>query len=255
MTRLAELQRVFAEGVLKGDDAALEPLVADDGRQGARLAVYRNNTFASLRSVLADAFPTVLAIVGDELFSRLSAAYVRHEPPTANHLNDYGATFTDFVARSEPLRPWPWLGDVTRLDWAVNAAYDAADAVTLKPTELAGLDATALMACRFRLVPAAVLVASDWPIHAIRMTPEIAVDPGSLEPRAQAVLVQRPEVRVETELLHPAAFAFLAAIAEGLELGEAAARSQAADPAFDLMQALAGYLTDGLFAARHNPEA
>ena len=40
--------------------------------------------------MLANAFPTVAAILGEEMFGRLSDACFRNEPPRANHLLDYG---------------------------------------------------------------------------------------------------------------------------------------------------------------------
>lgn len=246
MSGLSTLQGDFARGVL-ADDRSILGRLADDGRQDERFSVYRNNTFASIRAVLADAFPTVQAIVGEALFARLSGAYVRHEPPAANHLLDYGASLAGFIAVSEPTAPWPWLADVARLDWARNAAYMAADADALSAADLAGMDVAALLDLRPGLIPSAVLLRADWPIHAIWMNPGIAAAAGGLQPRSEHVLVARPAMQVETLPLAPAEHAMLVAIAAGHSLGDAAALAQDADPAFDLMGAIARHLAAGLF--------
>lgn len=247
MSGLAELQRRFAESVAGEPDPILGAL-ADDGRQADRFEVYRNNTFASLREVLANTFPAIVAIIGEDLFGRLSAAFVRHAPPRANHLLDYGAELADFIALSEPLQQWPFLADVARLEWAVNAAYGAPEAAPVGLSAMAGLTPEELMALRLRLHPSAALIASDWPVHAIRMNPESAIDPAAIAARPEAALVARPEAEVICLPLHPAEYAFLAALAEGRTLGEAAERCQQADPGFDLQGALARRLAGGLFA-------
>lgn len=246
MSSLADLQRRFADGVA-GDPAAVLPALADDGRQADRFAVYRNNTYASLREVLENAFPTVLAIVGAALFGRLSDAYFRHAPPKANHLLDYGAGLPAFIAMSEPLADWPWLADAARLDWAVADAYGAPEAEPVAPEALGGLAPAALLALRLELHPSAQLLRSEWPVHAIRMNPSIAAEPGALTERSEAALVVRPEAEVLCLPLHPAEHAFLAAIAGGAPLGRAAEASQQADPAFNLQGALARHLAGGLF--------
>lgn len=244
MTRLAELQNRFAASVT-GDPADVLPLLADDGRRADRFEIHRNNTFASLKSVLEEAFPSVVAVLGETMFQRLSAAFVRNHPPRINHLLDYGAELPDFIRRSEPLSGWPWLGDVAALDWAVNAAYGAEDAETLSPDDLAALPPEQLVEARLPLLPSAMLVRSEWPIHAIWMNPGEAT---GIRQRGEAVLVVRPGVEVMTLPLDLAAFVFLEALASGHPLGHAAAAGQAADPAFDIQGVLARHLAGGHFA-------
>jgi hypothetical protein len=253
MTDLAALQKSFAESVSGAPDPVLE-LVADDGRRRDRLEIHRNNTFASLGAVLQDAFPTVQAILGEAMFQRLATAFVRNRPPMRNHLLDYGAELAGFIAISQPLAAWPFLEDVARLDWAVNAAYGDPEAEPLDADRLSGLAPDALVALRLPLIPSARLVRSDWPVHAIRMNPEIADDPAALAPRAECVLVIRPDADVLALPVDAAEHAFLEALAGGATLGEAAAICQQADPAFDLQGALARHLAGGCFAARPDTE-
>ncbi|MEC9344932.1 MAG: DNA-binding domain-containing protein [Pseudomonadota bacterium] len=246
MSDLAAIQRDFAAGVLRGERAILDAL-ADDGLREGRFGIYRNNTFASIRIVLANSFPTVAAIVGEELFGRLAAAYVRHAPPVERHLMDYGASLPDFIAASEPTAAWPWLGDCARLDRARDEAYVAADATPLSATDLAGMGAEDLLALRPGLVPSARLLASAWPVHALWMNPEAGARPGSIEPRAERVLVVREGMELVTLPLVAAEHEFLAGIARGEDLGSAALAAQETDPAFDIMGAFARHLAGGVF--------
>ncbi|WP_417518963.1 putative DNA-binding domain-containing protein [Minwuia sp.] len=250
MSRLADMQRRFAEGV-SGDAAPVLDLIHDDGRQADRFEIHRNNTFASLKSVLADAFPAVQTVLGEQMFQRLSAAFVRNLPPRMNHLLDYGSELPDFIRRSEPLSAWPFLGDLAALEWAVNAAYGAPDAASLGPDDLAGLPPEELVAQSLPLLPSASLIESEWPVHAVWMAPENTVD---IAPRPQHVLVIRPDVDVIAIPLDRPEHVFLTALMSGASLGEAAVASQSADPAFDLQGALARHLAGGHFARTPNPE-
>ncbi len=247
MTSLADIQTHFAEGVFQGSESPLRDL-RDDGRQAARFAVYRNNTHASILEVLADAFPTVQALLGARTFTRLVTAFIRNAPSRANHLLDYGAELHEFIALSDPLADRPWLPDVARLDWLRNAAYAAADAAPLDPALLQDLTPEALMDLRLTLIPSAAVLSSDWPVHAIWMNaPDFAS--ADVAPRPEHVLVARPGMQVETLPLHPAERALLMTLHDGGTLGEAAMATQEADPTFDLMTAFAGHLSSGLFAA------
>lgn len=253
MTALRDIQETFAAAVTAGGDDILE-LLAADGRQADRFEVHRNNTFASLMAVLEEAFPTLAAVLGEEFFRRMSAAYIRHDPPKANHLLDYGQGLADFVRLSEPLADRPWLGDVADLDWAVNAAYGAADCETLTPDFLAAIPPEQLAEVRLPLKPGAALIRSDWPVHAIRMNPAVADGSSRLAQRSEAVLVIRPDVDVIAIPVSAAEHVFLAALDGGRTLGEAAVAALDCDPAFDIQSALARHLAGGHFTRTPNPE-
>jgi len=246
MTSLADIQRRFAAGV-PGDPSDALALFADDGRQAHRFEIHRNNTFASLKSVLEDAFPTVSALLGDTLFQRLSAAFVRSAPPTGHHLLDYGAELVPFIARSEPLQAMPWLADTARLDWAMHTAFSAAEEPAATPDDLAALPPESLPLAIMPLRDSARLLRSDWPVHAIHMNPRTVAADGCA-PRAEQVLVIRPDADVIAITLEQAAYRFLLELDAGRPLGEAAMATQEFDPGFDLQGVLAHHLANGHFS-------
>lgn len=253
MTALREIQETFATAVTSGGYDVLH-LLADDGRRADRFEVHRNNTFASLMAVLQEAFPTINAVLGEEFFRRMAAAYIRHDPPKENHLLDYGEGLADFIRMSEPLADRPWLGDLAALDWAVNAAHGAPEAATLTPDALAAIPPAQLTDTRLPLKPGTVLVGSDWPIHAIRMNPAVADGSSRLAQRSEAVLVIRPELEVIALPVSSSEHDFLSALQKGKTLGEAAVAALENDPAFDIQGALARHLAGGHFARTPNPE-
>ena len=141
MQRLDERQRDFAAALLDAERPAPEGLVGPDGEPSARrFAVYRNNVVVGLVDALADAFPAVRRIVGDEFFRAMAGAHALREPPTSPILLDYGAKFPDFIAGFPPVTGLPYLADVARIERAWREAYYAQEAEPIGPEAFSALD-------------------------------------------------------------------------------------------------------------------
>jgi hypothetical protein len=220
-----------------------------------RFAVHRNNVVASLVSALADGFPVVQALVGEEFFRAMAAVFVRAHPPRSAVLAQYGAEFPAFVADFAPARALPYLADVARLEQARAEAAQARDAAPL-----AAHDAAAALACgervgALRLVPHPALrvvasphaVVALWAAHQGEGRLE-DVDPS----QPQSALVVRPHFEVLVVPCDAATAAFAGALQRGLSLAEAAAHA-AADGPFDLAAALSHLMARGALAAIELP--
>jgi len=252
MSSLHELQAAIAGSVLRGADGALSPLIRDDGLGfERRLQIYRNNTFGSLTAALKDTFPVVCRLVDERFFGYAAQDYIRAHPPTAPRLAEYGADFAEFLARFEPARHLAYLPDVARLEWAVNAAYHAADASQLDPQRIAALPQERYADLRFVAHPSCRLFASDFPVDRIWQAHQPG---GDLDSRIELssggcrMLIDRDDAGdIRFLTLDHAGFGFAQTLLEGSTLQEAydAAASRAAD--FDLIHALGLHLARGTF--------
>ena len=230
---------------LAAPDAAVPGLFAPCD-VAARFAVYRNNAAVAAIAALEAQFPTVLRLVGSDAFSGLARAFFRANPPRSPVLCEHGEEFAvfiaDFLARAD-VRETPYLPDVARLDWAILSALRAADAEPCGPENLAALDASGVATARARVHPSARLVASDWPLPALR-DPE----PGKISDwRGGVFLVLRPQDDAVLMEIPVGDAAFLRACGDGLTLAEAAGAAHAADPDFDFGQTLVGLTRAGAF--------
>ena len=73
------------------DAAALGGLIRDDGLPAdARLDIYRNNVFVSLKQVLKDTFPVVCRLVDERFFVYATDEFIRANPPEQACLFAYG---------------------------------------------------------------------------------------------------------------------------------------------------------------------
>ncbi len=254
---LHELQSRVARSLLDEFKApAPAGLVAGDpARAAARFMIHRGNVVESLANALGHTYPAVKAVSGEHNFRVLAAAYVRARPPLRPELMSYGGDFPGFVAgHTAATRDFPFLPDLARLEWAMNEVYFADDAPPLAGETLGAVPPERLPALRLAVHPAARLVASDHPIHAIwaaATAGDAPPDPpsGGGAPHGEAVLVARPSGPVECFRLDAGETVFLGAVAAGAPLEKALAEAAAAAPGFDLSVALAAALSRGVFGA------
>ena len=71
----------------------------DGGPAPRRYGVYRNNVVISLMEALRGAFPSVLAIMGEENFARVARNFVAVHPPRSPMMQRYGEAFPVFPRR------------------------------------------------------------------------------------------------------------------------------------------------------------
>lgn len=137
-----------------------------EARRERAVAAYRANASAGAERALASAYPTVLAMLGEESFAHLARAAWQRHPPSRGDLALWNGHLPELLEASEDLREWPYLGDAARLDWAVHCAGGAADAVCETHTlERLGLHEPE--ALRLLLQPAVAMLPSAYPIVAI----------------------------------------------------------------------------------------
>jgi len=214
-----------------------------------RFGVYRNNVVVGLVDALADTYPVVQALVGEDFFRAMAAEFVRQSPPRSPVLAWYGAGFADFVAGFEPVAGLAYLGDVARLEWLRVEAWHAADAAALPLTQLTTLlaDTQALPDTRFVLHPALRVMSSAHPVVSLWAAhqadaPEAMlneIDMGS----GEAALLLRPALDVEIMRIEPGAAAFIGRLLAGENFGAAVAED------FDLPATLGLLIRSGAIVA------
>jgi uncharacterized protein (UPF0276 family) len=230
---------------LRAPDAPVPALFAPCDAE-ARFAVYRNNSAVAEIGALKEQFPTVLQLVGEDAFSGLARAFARKNTPRSPILGEFGAEFPEFVAEFLPeqgAEETPYLADAARLDWACLRALRAEEAEPCDVTRLAALDPARIGEARARTHPALAVVASDWPLLALRDPEAAPID----DWRAETILVLRPQAEVRLTAISPGAAAFLHGCARGATLAEAAAAGAQADDHFDFGGTLVALTEAGAF--------
>lgn len=233
------MMEAFARPLL---DSALPPppgLKTWNGSDPApRYAVYRNGVVVKLIDALADTFPVVRQIVGEDFFHAMAREHVRLNPPDSPVLAHYGAGFPGFIAAFGPAAPLPYLAAVAGLEWARVQAFHAAEQAALPLETLRGLQASPEALGRARLIfaPPLSLIRSRHPVVSIWHAHQGEGDFSGIDPhRAEAALVTRPGLEVDVIPLGPAAASLLAGLIAGRTLGEAYESCAAGGQAPDLV--------------------
>lgn len=250
MSARPDLEFLFRDHVL-GDGpvpaalaAALRPGPAADV-----LSIHRNNYRLGLAGALADTFPAVEALVGEDCFAGLAAAFARAHPPRSPVLSTYGADFPAFLNDCETVAALPYLGDVARLDWAWNGALHAADAAPATPASLAAALAVG-GDVDLRPHPSLRPVALErgvFDLWRFARAPETFPDRVDIAPGPQFAVLVRPDLEVTAMAVDAGTHALLAALAAGAGLADALARTAPAAPPFNPEESLARLVALGAF--------
>lgn len=236
-------QTDFARALLDPGAPLPSGLTSWNGSDPAlRFAVYRNNVVLSLIDALADTFPVMQELVGEEFFRAMAKVYVQSSPPRSRLMAYYGSAFPDFVADFAPAAALPYLADVARLEMARVQAYHAADARAIKPDQLQAVlaEAQQLMALRCALHPSVHVIQSSHAICSLWAAHQGLLDLAAVDSdEPQSALVFRDALEVQIVSLSTGSAAFVSAVQRGQSLPEAAGLAESADQAFDLAATLA----------------
>ena len=243
MLSLREMQTRFADALL-----------GDTGDIGERIGIYRNTVSANYRNALGATYRVVAQLVGKPFFNAAVDAYVLACPSTSGDLNVYGDRFGDFLATYPHAKELPYLPDVARLEWAVDEASRAADALGTPDAllrALAAIPAESITAQRFALDPSSRFVTSDypvlriWQVHQPAFEGDITVAFGAV---TDHLLVRREAGAAVIERLPPGDFALLRALGRGVDLAAALDAAMTADANFDLGTALRVHIANHTLA-------
>ena len=250
MPSLRELESSFGRGLLGEPDAALLDLIAPDGlTSDARLRIYRNHVLVTLTDALIATYPVVCRLVDERFFRYAADQYIRAHPPAVPCLFEYGESFAAFLATFGPCQHLEYLPDVARLEWAINFADHADDAVAIDATRLGEVPTDRIGSVTLALHPSVSFLSSRWPIDRIWRANQPDADPDAtvnLDAGGAQLEIRRVGEDVVFRSLDDATYAFRTALAcgESLELAVAAAHS--ADLDVDLALTMQQLLADGI---------
>jgi len=247
---LRELERDLRAALLGGDDGPAQAAIQGDGLDpGARLGIYRHHVITTLTAALQATYPVVCRLVDERFFAYAADRFIRDTPPSGPCLFEYGAGFADFLAGFPPCHALSYLADVARLEWALQRALHAPEAVPLPMRAVEGVAPEAAASLTFTLDASASWLASPYPTDRIWRAnqtdapgPEV-VDLAAGEARLEA---RRQGDHAIFRALDPGSFAFRRALATGANLAAATGAALAVDPAFVLAPALAALFEDEL---------
>jgi len=135
---LAELQDLFQEAVVAGDDALLS-LIPDNSRttRDVLLGVYRHAYAARLVEVAGSDYPRLKTYMGAADFEEMARGYVALCPSRHANVRWFARRLPDYLSSAAPYADRPVLRALASIERALNDAFDAVDASVLGIEDLA----------------------------------------------------------------------------------------------------------------------
>jgi uncharacterized protein (UPF0276 family) len=250
-SELEQTQAAFADALFDAgkEHRALPLFKGDMALVEQRFALYRGNLSGTWDKTLANAYPVLQTLVGEEFFAALAREYGKAHPSTDGDLNRFGEHFGEFLSGFEHVAEYPYFPDMARLEWALHRAHYADGAAMLDNGALSALAAEQMDTARLKLHPACSLFSSPWAIVDLWQAHQPGREqefPAELAQASRAVIA-RPHWKCEVLPLSAAAHAMLGCLAAGESLGAALDVALALDEQFDFATWLRQWLQAGIF--------
>jgi hypothetical protein len=162
-----------------------------------RLEIYNQQYWFRVIAAVAEDFPVLQVVLGQERFDSLMLAYLRENPSTSFSLRNLGAGLPAWLASYPELAgPQHALAvDVARLEWAYIEAFDGASLVPLGWEDFAGFGTDSML----RLQPHLQLLDLQYPVDEVvlavrKLTPQIEIVSNAACARRQASGIALPDV-------------------------------------------------------------
>jgi hypothetical protein len=138
---------------------------------GSLLRIYRDAYRGRLLDALRNNFEVLARVMGDDAFESLGLGYLAAQPsknPSIRWFGHHLVAFMDSDLQSDgDLVKHPALVDLAAMEWALRAAFDAADAALLQFADLASVAADDWPSITFTLHPAVHCLRLQWAIEPI----------------------------------------------------------------------------------------
>ncbi len=220
---------------------------AKNNQAPKRFSVYRNNVVVSLMDAMASSFPSLLTIMGEENFKRVSRNFILNHPPSSPMMQQFGRAFPEFLLGFKPLAKSPFLADVAKAELSWINAYHAQDAAIITPEELQSVNPEKVMDLVLTPHPAFHILTSPYPVidlfHARTEWPKPGLDIG----QAQTLVITRPYFECFANEVDESIGCFLSLLASGISLGEAISKTSEIHADFDATTGIASMLQIGCF--------
>lgn len=243
----------FAAALLDPDiDIPVGVGKAKNNQAPKRFSIYRNNVVVSLMDAMASSFPSLLTIMGEENFKRVSRNFILNHPPSTPMMQQYGRAFPEFLSGFKPLAKSPFLADVARAELSWINAYHAQDAGILTPEELQSIDPDKIMELVLTPHPAFHILSSSYPIvdlfNARSEWPKPGLDIGQV----QTLVITRPNFDCFANEVEESIGSFLSLLASGISLGDAISTTNETHTDFDATTSISTLLQIGGFMSLEN---
>jgi hypothetical protein len=226
MSQLEMIQREFSQAIFNPQLTSNTPILGHIANtmgpdEQARIKIYRAAILGSFTRVLAEVYPVIARLLGNEFFSAMARLYAIEHPSTQPDLNRYGSQLPEFIQQFEPLSEMSYLVDMARLEWYWHEIFYAADSPPFDFSLLSALGEKDHGSIYLNLPEATRLQNSKFPLLRIwqQNQPEVT-DPDEIDLNEGGVylIIWRSGFDRRIEILNGDQWTLLQAVSKGLSM-------------------------------------
>jgi hypothetical protein len=221
VSRLADIQEAFQRFLLAAD-SEIESHVVGTERVSVetRLGIYADGYRLRLIEVLESSYPVLAKLLGETDFGKLAAKYVATHESTFFSIRYYGDELADFLAADAEYSKAPLLAELAGWEWAMAAAFDAADAEPIDVGAFAQLAPEDWAELRFAWSPSVQVIALEWNVPGVWKAVTEGTDRPEPSLKPACWLIWRHELQIYFRPLAAEEAAVIAASRAGQSFGE-----------------------------------
>jgi len=163
VSRLPDIQAAFQRFLLTGDSEVASHVVGTARVPAkARLDIYGDGYRSRLIEALEASFPVLAELLGEADFHTLASKYVSTHESIFFSIRYYGGEMAQFLASDADYSKAPLLAELASWEWAMAAAFDAADAAAIDTGILGRIAPEDWAELRFEWSPSVQVLALEW---------------------------------------------------------------------------------------------
>ncbi len=169
---LKDLQSKFKDAVMLGKEEPFLSEIQEGGKIGPeqRLYIYVQAYKARLVEVLAEDFPVLHSMVGDDMFEEICVRYIDKHPSTHPSLRYFGAHMAQFLRSTASYKDIIPAIEMAEFEWAFNDVFDAPDEDVITVEQVAAIQPEAWTTLRIKLQPSFRIHLFKWNTPAVWST-------------------------------------------------------------------------------------
>ena len=163
MSHLSQLQSDFQAYLLDANKgAAFTKQIVNDKKVGVkkRLGIYADAYRLRIIEALANSYPILKALLGDDLFEKVALKYIEQYPSTYRNMRWVGDKMSEHLQANFP--QYPIAAEMAAFEWGLSLAFDAEDTPILTLQHLAKIAPENWGAIQLKAHPSLQLLAFNY---------------------------------------------------------------------------------------------
>jgi len=182
------------------------------------MGIYQHSAIANITNSLSLSYPVIEKLVGKDFFQLMCKPYIVKHWPISGNMDDYGESFSSFLAEFEQVKHLLYLEDVAQLEWLFHQSSLANDNSFFDWTRLAKVSSSETIT--FLLSPSVSIMSSTMPVDKIWLMNQVNAPENvelSLDGDCDTFIVLfRQGLKTEMMTVAESEFTFLQSIENGL---------------------------------------